>query len=53
MLEVKNEFLLKIKIYKRLKEKEELQLKAIEGNDLVYVKDDMKSDIEELVKYII
>ncbi len=38
------------KIYNRLKFKEELQEKAVEGRDLIFIIDDMKSDIEELLK---
>ena len=39
-----------MKIYNRLKAKEELQTRAVEGNDLIYIEDDMKADIEELLR---
>ena len=38
-----------MKIYNRLKAKEDLQTKAVEGNDLIYIEDDMKKDIDELL----
>ena len=34
------------KIYYRLKEKEEIMLKAVEGDDLVYVDDNYREDIK-------
>ena len=37
------------KIYDRLKFKEELQNQAVEGDDLVYVEDNFKKDVEELL----
>lgn len=37
------------RIYDRLKFKEELQSQAVEGDGLVYIEDDFKKDIEELL----
>jgi len=37
------------KIYDRLKIKEEIQNGAVEGDELIYVEDDFKKDIEELL----
>lgn len=38
-----------LKIYERLKIKEEIQKNAVEGDDLVYIEEDYKKDIEELL----
>ena len=40
------------KVYDRLKIKEEIQNAAVEGEDLIYVEDDYKEDIENLLKEI-
>ena len=37
------------KIYDRLKFKEELQSQAVEGDGLIYIEDDFKKDVEELL----